>query len=305
MTYKIRILEKPEEFKYIENLQRIIWPGSETEIVPSHMLTAAVHNGGLVIGAFVDELALPEMKSPEINLVGFVFGIPGHYLTADGPRVKHHSHMLGVHPNHRNQGLGFLLKRAQWQMVRRYGIDRITWTFDPLLSVNAQLNISKLGAVCNTYYENYYGELNDELNAGLITDRFQVDWWVNSKRVNRRLSNRARAQLELSHFTNADTLLLNPSRIENDIICPYAGDIKFPAEKNAIIMIEIPDNFQTLRRSDPAIALRWRLQCRNLFQQAFATGYVVTDFIQEKFEKLIEIRLRRCFYILSHGESTL
>ena len=120
--------------------------------------------------------------------------------------------MLGVHPAYRDHGIGFTLKRAQWQMVRHQGLDRITWTFDPLLSRNAYLNIARLGAVCNTYLRAVYGELRDGINAGLPSDRLQVDWWVNSQRVNRRLSRRARPPLDLAHYLAAGAQVINPTR---------------------------------------------------------------------------------------------
>ena len=113
----IQLLETPEEMTAVEDLQRAIWPGSETEIVPAHLLITAVHNGGLVLGAFEEE-----------KLVGFIFGFPGLESLPDGPHPKHCSHMLGVLPSHRDSGLGFALKRAQWQMVRHQGLSRITWT---------------------------------------------------------------------------------------------------------------------------------------------------------------------------------
>ena len=73
----------------VEDLQRQVWPGSETDVVPAHLLITVVHNGGLVLGAFAEE-----------KLVGFVFGFPGLEFTADGPRPKHCSHMAGVHPDY-------------------------------------------------------------------------------------------------------------------------------------------------------------------------------------------------------------
>src|SRR5215831_14093612 len=86
----IKILEAPEEMNQIEALQRAVWPGSETDIVPTHMLITAIHNGGLVLGAFKSD-----------QLIGFVFGFPGLETTPDGPRAKHCSHMMGIHPQHR------------------------------------------------------------------------------------------------------------------------------------------------------------------------------------------------------------
>ncbi len=78
-----------------------------------------------------------------------------------------------------------------WRSVRHVlaqGIDLITWTFDPLETRNATLNFHKLGAVCNTYFPNLYGDMRDGLNAGLPSDRFQVDWWIASERVAQRLA---------------------------------------------------------------------------------------------------------------------
>ncbi|HWQ83894.1 MAG TPA: hypothetical protein VN363_04970, partial [Anaerolineales bacterium] len=183
--WALHILEEPEEMEAVERLQSQVWPGSETDIVPAHLLVTAAHNGGLVIGASIN----PDGSEPggASELVGFVFGFPGLYTTPDGPRPKHASHMLGVRPDFRNRGVGFTLKRAQWQMVRNQGLDLVTWTFDPLLSRNAHLNITQLGAVCNYYRRNVYGSMRDTVNAGLDSDRFQVNWWVNSKRVQRRL----------------------------------------------------------------------------------------------------------------------
>ncbi len=227
----LRILETAQEMEAVEELQRRTWPGSETDIVPAHLLLAAVHNGGLVVGAFAGDANRPFSDRSDLetqslldtgretdlerdhSLVGFVFGFPGFYATPDGPRLKHCSHMLGVHPDFRDQGIGFALKRAQWQMVRHQGIDRITWTYDPLLSRNAFLNIARLGAVCNTYSPNEYGDMRDAMNAGLPSDRFQVDWWVNTQRVVRRLSKKPRPRLDLADCLAAGAQIINPSQL--------------------------------------------------------------------------------------------
>src|SRR5574342_498719 len=188
----IKILETPEDMPAVEALQRAVWPGSETDVVPAHVFIAAIHNGGLLLGAFVED-----------QLIGFVFGFPGLETSPDGPRAKHCSHMMGILHGYRDSGIGSALKRAQWQMVRHQGLDHITWTYDPLLSRNAYLNITKLGAVCSIYRRSEYGEMRDGLNAGLPSDRFQVDWWVHTRRVERRLSKRPRRPLTLENFAKA------------------------------------------------------------------------------------------------------
>ncbi len=121
------------------------------------------------------------------RLAGFVFGFLGFHEAETARRLKHCSHMLGVHPDFRSAGVGYALKTYQREHVLRQGLDLITWTYDPLLARNAQLNIAKLGAVCTTYLPNLYGAMRDGLNAGLPSDRFQVDWWIATPRVADRL----------------------------------------------------------------------------------------------------------------------
>lgn len=314
----LKILDKPEEMDAVESLQRVVWPGDEAEIVPTHLLITAAHNGGLVIGAFLNDAADLENgpptdeapaygeTPPDAELIGFVFGFTGLYFTPDGPRPKHCSHMLAVHLDHRHRGAGFLLKRAQWQMIRRQGLDRITWTYDPLLGVNAGLNITRLGAVCSTYIRDAYGSLRDALNAGLPTDRFQVDWWINSARVNHRLSKQARPQLDLSLYLSAGAFILNPAQMssaglplpkietsgEDSVRLLDSGDAR-------LLLVEIPADWQSLRASDPGLALEWRIHSRAIFELLFAAGYLTTDFIH------LPGAVARSFYALSNGESTL
>ena len=108
------------------------------------------------------------------QLIGLAYAFPGPigqaYLC---------SHLAAVAPEWQGQGVGRQLKLAQAQWAREHGYARIVWTFDPLQGANAQLNIGRLGAVCQRYLVNYYGDLDDDLNRGVSTDRFEVDWWLN------------------------------------------------------------------------------------------------------------------------------
>ena len=287
--WTVKIIENMDEMHPVEQLQRQVWNESETDIIPAHLLNSAVHNGGLLIGAYVDQV-----------LVGFVFGFPGLYSTPDGPRLKHYSSMLGVHADLRGQGLGFTLKRAQWQMVRHQGIDRITWTFDPLLSRNAWLNITRLGAVCNTYLRDFYGKMEDSLNRGLPSDRFDVDWWVNSHRVNRRLSRRRRNHLDLNHFLAGGAPILSPAEMDTSGLPHPVDGIEIKLGKELpILLVEIPADFQTMKDCDLKLAHDWRLHFRSICEELFKAGYLVTDFVRTN------AHVSRSYYVLIHGESTL
>ncbi len=288
-AYTIKLIENIDEMHRVEDLQRQVWQEGESEIVPAHLINSAVHNGGLLLGAYVEE-----------ELAGFVFGFSGFYSTPDGPRLKHYSSMLGVRPEFRDQGMGFALKRAQWQMVRHQGIDRITWTYDPLLSRNAWLNITRLGAVCSTYLRDFYGKMNDALNQGLPTDRFDVDWWVNSQRVDRRLSRRRRGDLTLVHYLSGGAQMVNPAELDASNLPHPAEDPPIQAGRDMpFLLVEIPADFQALKTTDIKLALEWRLHTRTIFETLFAAGYLVTDLVQSAIPPV------RSYYVLVHGESTL
>jgi predicted GNAT superfamily acetyltransferase len=282
----VRPLETPADFHAAEAVQRQVWPGSELDVLPLHLLTTVAHNGGLALGAFHDQ-----------RLVGFLFGFLG---TDEGSsnrpalaRLKHCSHQLGVLPEYRGQNIGYQLKLAQRDFVAAQGVRLITWTYDPLESRNARLNIAKLGAVCQNYLREVYGDMQDGLNAGLASDRFQVDWWVTSPRVKERLFGQ-RAPLVLASFTSAGAEILNPTSAGADGL-PRPSE-RVLALAGSLALIEIPPNFQSLKAQDMGLAAAWRGHTRSLFEAAFNSGYWVTDFFHET------VRDRqRSFYALSRG----
>ncbi len=299
---EIHVLETPSEMAEVEELQRIIWPGSETEVVPLHLLITAAHNGGLTLGAFDGG-----------KMVGFAFGFPGLYEVPDlagergeapraqpsgasSPRIKHCSHMLGVLPDARDSGIGYALKCAQWQIVRKQGIDLITWTYDPLQSRNAHLNIARLGAVCNTYLREAYGEMRDGLNVGLTSDRFQADWWVNTQRVEQRLGCAPRRELGIANYDGARIPRIYRVTTGADSLLRPPEHFSIPGE--AMLLAEIPSDFAQIRQDDFSLAVAWRAFTRLVFEDCFAAGYFVTDFLYDK-------PSRRSFYVLTHGQATL
>jgi predicted GNAT superfamily acetyltransferase len=286
--YDIRFLETIAEMHAIEKLTDEIWHGGDADIVPAHMLITFAHNGGLILGAYENE-----------KMVGFAFGFPGLYPTPNGLKIKHTSHQMGVHPAHRGKKLGYALKKAQWQMARRQGLNLMTWTYDPLLSRNAYLNIARLGAVCNTYRRNEYGTMTDGLNAGVASDRFQVDWWLNTERVKRHLDERTYQPLGLENYQKAEaqSLYLPETNVDADLLKPPSN---YAAPSSPLLLLQIPSAYQSLRKKDLALAKDWRFFTRSLFEDLFARGYIVTDFIYDRSEAS-----PRSFYLLTDGESTI
>jgi predicted GNAT superfamily acetyltransferase len=264
-------LGSPESLEEVEKLQAVVWSGSPIDIVPVHVLLAAIHNGGLVLGAYKHEM-----------LAGMLFGFPGIYSTREGMRFKHCSHILGVHPDMRNTGVGFKLKIAQRQFVLGQGLNLITWTYDPLLSRNASLNIHKLGGTCDTYLRSEYGMMRDGLNSGLDSDRFQVDWWLESCQVRKSLDIGHDSKIHLDEYTGMGVEIL-----------PAVGEVQPPSGHpnltHPLFMVEIPSDFQTIKAKDLSLAKEWRMVTREIFEKAFINGYHVIDFLFDQ---------GRSFYIL-------
>ena len=272
--WEIRKLETPDSLQGIEELQQMIWPGSRCDIVPIHMFLAVIHNGGLALGAYSKQ-----------HMIGMLFGFPGIFSINGEKKLKHCSHMLGVHPDWRNSGLGFALKVAQRQFVISQGISLITWTYDPLLSRNAFLNISKLGAVCNTYLRSAYGRMSDGLNTGLDSDRFQVDWWLNTCRVEYSL-------LEPQKIDKGLDVLLNGKAEIIAIASHLQPPEKLPKLEQPLLLIEIPYDFNSLKSRDLNLAKAWRQTSRELFEFTFASGYSVIDFL---------VANGRSYYVLEYS----
>ena len=95
------------------------------------------------------------------QVVGFLLS----YLGTDLPdpsrpamaNLKLVSQRMAVMPEFRSGGIGYALKLSQREYAVQQGIRLITWTFDPLNSRNAHLNIRKLGCMVQHYEVNYYG----------------------------------------------------------------------------------------------------------------------------------------------------
>jgi predicted GNAT superfamily acetyltransferase len=266
---RIRPLSSVEDFRAAESLQRDIWSGSDIDVIPLHVLITAARNGGLVLGAF---------DGPA--LAGYVFGFLGLREAQGIPlrqRLKHCSHQLGVHPDYRGRGIGLLLKLAQREHVRELGLCLVTWTYSPMEARNAALNVCRLGGICRTYLPDLYGEMADDLNAGVLSDRFLVEWRIESAYVSERLERGAgaaeRQQRLQQHLSSAT--ILNPARGDFDPAPPE----RILAPEGSEVLVEIPADFREVRRRDAGLARAWQRQAREIFPRAFDRGYVVTDLL--------------------------
>jgi predicted GNAT superfamily acetyltransferase len=296
---KLRIerLTTIDQFHACERLQREAWGMGDRDVVPLHLLVTFQRNGGLVLGAF-DEGG---------EMVGTLFGFLGvregcartQKRRSLGRSFKHCSHMMGVREDWRGRGVGHRLKLAQREHALRQGLRLVTWTFDPLESLNASLNVRKLGAVCNTYVRDLYGDMDDERNAGLGSDRFQLDWWIASHRVKRRLDGTDVSPTRAA-LADRGAVLLNPAEVDPSGRLLPTGEALAPTAET--VLVEIPSDIQATKAADVDLARRWRSHARGAFEGCFASGYTVVDFVSERpSSEAPRAGDRRSFYVLQRG----
>lgn len=249
---EVRALNTVAELRGVEDLQQAVWGMPDREVVPRHQLLAAVRNGGVVLGAFLGG-----------ELVGFCYAFVGR---RDGEPVLH-SHMTGVLPGLQDRDVGYRLKVAQREWAVGHGYRRVVWTFDPLQSRNAYFNLHKLGARAERYEVDYYGEMDDDLNRGLPTDRLEVDWWVASAPVVARLEGR----------------WVGPDLARTQAVLEAAGYGPGPVGRPAgrLLRLEVPPSLRALLERDPQLALSWRLAVRQAFLRCFREGYAAVDFVRQ------------------------
>jgi predicted GNAT superfamily acetyltransferase len=277
MSIEIRPLQTGEEYRAVEDLQRNVWGAEDVEIIPHDVLITAQKNGGGVLGAF-------DVTDGAEELIGFTFAFIGLTLANE---VKLCSHMAGVARGHQDRNVGTLLKLAQRRQALERGLNLITWTFDPLESRNARFNFHKLGVTCNTFLANVYGEMRDELNAGLPSDRFQVDWRIASDRVEECIKGAQENFVPSALRAEGVPLLNPPAGVEGGLIQPAR---RIGTIDGSRLLVEIPANFQQIKARDFATASAWRGHVRDLFEEVYRHGYTAVDLLVED---------GRSFYLLT------
>jgi predicted GNAT superfamily acetyltransferase len=273
---QIRALHRLEEFHECERIQRVVWGNVG---VGSEVLAVTAKHGGAVLGAVVDG-----------RIVGCLYA----FLARRRGRLIHWSHIMAVEPPYRDRGLGFQMKLAHRRLALQQGLRSICWTYDPLQSRNAALNIARLGAQVEEYIPDCYGRFTSSIEKSLPSDRFVVNWRIASPSVELRLRRGVppcRTDFSLLPRVN-ETQVNAKGFLENRTI-----SLSLRARR---VLVEIPPNTDAMRAQDLKLAWRWRTDTRRIFQHYFAAGYQVEDFLLPTLEGS-----RKCFYLLHRQKLAL
>ena len=233
-----------------------IWhPNPSNPPVTAELLRALARAGNYVAGAFAGD-----------QLVGACAGFFG----APGERAMH-SHIAGVSPGLPGKHVGFALKLHQRAWVLSRGATTITWTFDPLVCRNAYFNIAKLAALPIEYLPDFYGEMDDIINAGDDSDRLLVQWPLTADAVDRACQGAG---------CGADAARLRAAGVAVVLDIDAGGrPVIWDADPAAAtVLVRVPSDIESVRRHDAAVARRWRRALRWVLGGLMADGGQVTGF---------------------------
>ena len=234
---EIRVAHTPADSALIADLFDKVW--DVKSMVSPEIMTASLHNGGYGSVIYIDS-----------RPVGAAFALVGRALPGlNGPNL--HSHATGVLPEFVGKGIGEMIKRHQWDWAKENGFDTITWTFDPLVRRNAHFNVIKLGATVLGYHQNFYGELDDGINAGEQSDRVLVRWNVAG------------------------------------VAAPQANTFVEPTQ--TAVVIETPADIEQLRKTDRVQSDGWRARQRAAFESAELNGLRVVG-LSNDFSYVLDVR---------------
>lgn len=193
-----------------------------------------------------------------------------------------HSHIAGVTAEARGRSVGFALKTHQREWALERGVERVTWTFDPLVRRNAYFNLTKLGARPRAYLIDFYGPMADAINAGDASDRLDIEWRLRDDQV-------ARACAGHPKEPDADELLADGAVVglsADDTEAPVPGDADA-----GTVLVGVPADIERMRGTDRSRAVAWRHAVRDVLGGLMSDGAGVTGFA------------RPGWYVVQRGDS--
>jgi predicted GNAT superfamily acetyltransferase len=275
ITY--RELTARDDLEAITDLESVIWGLSPRDVVPPNVFHAQLMNGGLLLAAY----------DGDSRPIGLCFAVPAFH---EKQRYLW-SHMMGVHPDYRHQGVGYEIKQLQRQWAAARGYDSIRWTFDPLQSVNAYFNLGRLGARPVQYHIDYYGPMHDAINAGMPSDRLEVSWPTRP----------GTAQRPVKPDTNSAIPLLQMT--DRQVVFDEAAAEQHPP----FLTLSIPQKLEKLKTTAPDVALQWRLAMREALCWVFDHDYALSAIVRTEHETYFVAQQPEPWYlyVLRCGDGSL
>lgn len=265
---EVKEMQSLNELEQVRQLEQEIWTTSNT---PIHQLVGFIKNGGFVLGAYLHN-----------ELIGFNYSYAGimnddHYL---------YSHLCGIKREYRELGVGELLKLYQKERALAYGHSKCKWIFDPLETRNGYVNFTKLRGYATTYEKNVYGQLSDDFNKLLPSDRILVEWHLedeDSLRWYAKIDELLEEAEELVPWSFS--LVGLPMLDQQNSFDPALSYIR------DAYLLPVPQYFQKIKIESPALAEDWRYKTRTILEEMFNQGYAIIHLLKGQGQEAVHFYL--------------
>ncbi len=189
-----------------------------------------------------------------------------------------HSHIAGVLPGALRRAVGFALKLHQRAWCLHHGVRMMHWTFDPLIRRNAYFNMVKLGARPAEYLPNFYGAMNDSINASAETDRMLVHWDLLSDLAVAACAGQPGPASAAAERARGAAVALGIGADCWPLAGPFGmvGAEGLPAART--VLIAVPPDIEGMRGTDPRCAAAWRTALREALAPLMERGATVPGF---------------------------
>ncbi len=252
--FEIHEIKTDDEIEKCIDLQGEIWGLDERGCMSPITLKAMVaeeHKTGIVIGGFLNN----EMIAIQIVM----------------PTMEHqtaYGHMIGILEKYRNLHIGQLLQEHLFPILRKWNYKKYLWTYEPLEGRNANNYIDKSGARVTQYLPDYY-KVKDKMSGGMSIDRFLAEVHLD----------------DAFHLSNLHKKIAPMSLEEALVNIPVVTSQNFPDAD--LVLVEIPDDLQHLKKTDMEMAKKFRLDTRKIFteyinKRGFVSEYLYSGTIDDR-----------------------
>jgi predicted GNAT superfamily acetyltransferase len=285
---RVEASHEAADYQKYEDLRNEIWGFPDDHLAGTRNMMCEnflAEGSSLFIGAFA-ESAGGAFPSDAAHLAGFCYGFVGILDKEIGFRdrgnLRFYSQFAGVRGEYQCYGLGVLIKEFQRDVIlRRFGLDTVICTFDPLTGVNARRNVHHFGMEVLEYRVATYGEYGGLLNrTDVASDRFLMSW-----------------DLRKAPGQNGPVSVASIGRVlsvESRRVAGRTGALSLEIVRQADpgldgdrLLVQIPvDFYHMLDETDVAdpdvrrIPVDWRLETRRVFLALLGRGYRVVDFLR-------------------------
>jgi predicted GNAT superfamily acetyltransferase len=251
---EMRLLTDLADLNEVYRLFDGVWQSDpDGAAVTPNMLRALSKAGNYVAGAY-----------DGTGMVGACVG----FFAAPGRRELH-SHVAAVTGAARGRSVGRAVKLHQRAWALLHGVTTVSWTFDPLISRNAYFNLVKLGADPVQYLPDFYGRMADAINGDDATDRLLLRWDLTAAHVEE-AARGVRPEWNVAALRCAGAVTgLDRSPSGSAVPGTTDGDT---------ILVAVPPDIESLRRTDPACARQWRVALRDVLSPLLESGARVRGF---------------------------